>query len=75
MYEKLELLIDGEWRQGSEGKTEPVINPATEEVLAECPHASTADMDQALDAAEGHFRNGALNLLGSAQPFSEKPRD
>jgi len=55
MYEKLELLIDGEWRQGSEGKTEPVVNPATEEVLAECPHASVADMDQALDAAERAF--------------------
>ena len=55
MYEKLELLIDGEWRQGSEGKSEPVINPATEEVLAECPHASVADMDQALGAAERAF--------------------
>ncbi|HAT34218.1 MAG TPA: NAD-dependent succinate-semialdehyde dehydrogenase, partial [Rhodospirillaceae bacterium] len=55
MYEKLELYIDGEWRQGSEGKSEPVINPATEEVLAECPHASIEDMDQALDAADAAF--------------------
>lgn len=55
MYEKLELHIDGEWRQGSEGKSEDVLNPATEEVLAECPHASVADLDQALESAEGAF--------------------
>ena len=51
MYEKLELFIDGEWRQGSEGKSEDVLNPATEEVLAQCPHASIADLDQALTAS------------------------
>ena len=39
-YENLELLIDGKWRAGSTGKTEPVYNPATGEVLAELPHAS-----------------------------------
>ena len=27
MYTKLELWIDGVWRQGSEGKSEPVLNP------------------------------------------------
>ena len=28
-YEKLELLINGKWRQGSDNKAEPVYNPAT----------------------------------------------
>ncbi len=55
MYEKLELLIDGEWRPGSDGKTEPVINPATEETIAELPHASPQDLDHALAAAEKAF--------------------
>ncbi|MDA0655522.1 MAG: NAD-dependent succinate-semialdehyde dehydrogenase [Proteobacteria bacterium] len=55
MYEKLELYIDGTWRQGSAGISEPVINPATEEVLAEVPHASAADLEQALDCAEAAF--------------------
>ncbi len=56
MYpEKIELLINGQWRQGSEGKTEPLVNPATEEVLTEVPHASAADIDEALAAsAEGY---------------------
>lgn len=57
MYpEKLELLIAGEWCAGSEGKTEPVINPATEEVLAEVPHASAADLDRALQASAEGFK-------------------
>ena len=56
MYEKLELWIDGQWRQGSTGVTEPVLNPATEEILAELPHASEADLDEALGAAERSFR-------------------
>ena len=34
MYPELSLYIDGEWRPGSNGKSEEVINPATEEVLA-----------------------------------------
>lgn len=55
MYEKLELLIDGEWRAGSDGKTEPVINPATEETIADLPHASPQDLDHALAAAEKAF--------------------
>lgn len=57
MYpEKLELLIDGVWRQGSTGKSEPLVDPATEEVLAEVPHASVADLDEALAAAAKGFK-------------------
>jgi succinate-semialdehyde dehydrogenase/glutarate-semialdehyde dehydrogenase len=57
MYpEKLELLIDGEWCQGSEGTHEPVINPATEEVIAQVPHASASDLDRALKASAEGFK-------------------
>ncbi|MFB2551865.1 NAD-dependent succinate-semialdehyde dehydrogenase [Ensifer soli] len=57
MYsETIELLIDGVFCQGSDGVTEPLINPATEEVLAEVPHASTADLDRALAASLKGFR-------------------
>ncbi|SON54357.1 Alpha-ketoglutaric semialdehyde dehydrogenase [Hartmannibacter diazotrophicus] len=57
MYdEKIELLIDGEWCQGSDGKAEDLINPATEEVLAEVPHASVADLDRALAASARGFK-------------------
>lgn len=50
-YEKLELYIDGEWTQGT-GGSEEVINPANEDVIGLLPHASTADLDRALAAAE-----------------------
>ncbi|MEM1045310.1 MAG: NAD-dependent succinate-semialdehyde dehydrogenase [Pseudomonadota bacterium] len=57
MYpEKLELLIAGEWCQGSEGKTEDLLNPATEDVLAQVPHASAADLDRALEASAEGFK-------------------
>jgi succinate-semialdehyde dehydrogenase/glutarate-semialdehyde dehydrogenase len=54
-YERLELFIGGEWSQGSTGQSEPVFNPATEEVLGDLPHASKADLDRALKAAEQGF--------------------
>jgi succinate-semialdehyde dehydrogenase/glutarate-semialdehyde dehydrogenase len=54
-YERLELFIDGVWRQGSDGRSEPVINPATEEVLGTLPHASRSDLDEALAAAQKGF--------------------
>ena len=55
-YETLEMLIDGEWTGGSSGRTVPVDNPATEEVLGELPLASTGDLDRALEASERGFR-------------------
>ena len=55
MYPDTLLLIDGIWRPSSEGRTIPVVNPATEEVIGQVSHASTADLDEALAAAERAF--------------------
>ncbi|MCK6450798.1 MAG: NAD-dependent succinate-semialdehyde dehydrogenase [Alphaproteobacteria bacterium] len=55
VYEKLEMFIGGKWCQGSEGKTEDVVNPATEQPLGKLPHASKADLDRALAAAQKGF--------------------
>jgi succinate-semialdehyde dehydrogenase/glutarate-semialdehyde dehydrogenase len=52
MYTELALYIDGQWLSGGGRKTEDVINPATGKVLAHLPHASRADLDAALAAAE-----------------------
>ena len=49
------LLIDGVWRASSDGRTIPVINPATEEVIGQVSHASTSDLDAALEAAARGF--------------------
>lgn len=56
MYEKLEMLIDGRWTQGRSGQSEAVIDPATEQVLAQVPHAALGDLDQALAAADRGFK-------------------
>lgn len=54
-YETLQMYIDGNWCDGSDGEYGEVINPATEEVLARLPHAGTADLDRALQAAAKGF--------------------
>ncbi|HEX5379493.1 MAG TPA: aldehyde dehydrogenase family protein [Phenylobacterium sp.] len=47
------LLIDGQLVDGD--STMSVINPANEEVLAECPRASKAQLDKAVAAAKRAF--------------------
>jgi len=46
-----QLFINGEWRDAAGGKTIDVVNPATEEVIAEVPSAERADIDAAVAAA------------------------
>jgi acyl-CoA reductase-like NAD-dependent aldehyde dehydrogenase len=46
-----QLFIDNEWRDASGGKTLEVVNPATEEVIAEVASAEQADVDAAVAAA------------------------
>jgi succinate-semialdehyde dehydrogenase/glutarate-semialdehyde dehydrogenase len=55
-YADLSLFIGGEWLTGDGRKTSPVINPATEEVIGQLPHASKADLDRALAEAERGFK-------------------
>ena len=55
MYTDLKLFIDGKWHNGEGRKGEDVINPATGKVLGHLPHASKADLDEALAAAQKAF--------------------
>ncbi|WP_137176397.1 NAD-dependent succinate-semialdehyde dehydrogenase [Roseomonas sp. AR75] len=55
MYPDTQLFIDGTWRAARSGRTLPVINPATEEVIGQVAHASKNDLDEALDAAAKGF--------------------
>jgi succinate-semialdehyde dehydrogenase/glutarate-semialdehyde dehydrogenase len=55
MYANLGLFIDGQWLNRDGRRGEDVINPATEKPLAHLPHASTADLEQALEAAKKGF--------------------
>lgn len=49
------LYIDGEWVEGSEGKTFKSINPANGEELAEICEASAEDAKKAIAAAKKSF--------------------
>jgi len=55
-YSDVSLMIDGAWTKGAAGRTIPVINPATEEVIGTVAHAEKADLDRALEAADKAFK-------------------
>ena len=49
--------IDGRWCRAANGARLPVVNPSTEEVLAEIDAGSAADVDLAVRAAARAFRS------------------
>jgi succinate-semialdehyde dehydrogenase/glutarate-semialdehyde dehydrogenase len=55
MYQDTQLFIAGQWRPARSGRTDPVLNPATEEVIGQVAHAGKDDLDEALDAAAKGF--------------------
>ena len=56
-YETLALYIDGAWLTGEGRREQEVLNPATDEVLGQLPHATTADLDRALASAQRAFES------------------
>jgi phenylacetaldehyde dehydrogenase len=52
------MLIDGRFVLAASGKTFPVYNPATGEVVAKVPEAETEDVDRAVMAARRAFDEG-----------------
>ena len=54
------LYIDGSWVDAASDEGLDVINPATEEVIAQVPQASVADIDRAVAAARRRVRRRSL---------------
>lgn len=52
---KTQLFIDGEFVDGVKGQKIPVLNPATEEVIAEVSEATEEDVEKAIRAAKRGF--------------------
>src|SRR5919112_2471657 len=50
-----QLFINGDWRDAAGGKTIEVVNPATEEIIAEVASAEQSDVDAAVAAARAAF--------------------
>ncbi len=55
VYKNVKLFINGAWADAADGRTLPVLNPATGEILGTVAHAGRADLDRALDAAQAGF--------------------
>src|SRR5450631_3928042 len=53
-----QLYIHGEWVDSQSGKTFPVYDPASEEVIAQVPDANGEDVNRAVAAAKAAFEDG-----------------
>lgn len=54
-YVNTQLFIDGQWQDAADGRTLAVHNPATGAEIGRVAHASQADLDRALAAAQKGF--------------------
>jgi aldehyde dehydrogenase (NAD+) len=61
-----QLFINGEWREAATGTTIEVVNPATEEVIAEVASAEQSDVDAAVAAARAAF-DGSWSKLSARE--------
>ncbi|MDQ7034215.1 MAG: aldehyde dehydrogenase family protein [Anaerolineae bacterium] len=55
MTRKLKNYIGGEWVEASAEAVIPVENPATCEIMADCPDSTADDVNQAVEAAVAGF--------------------
>ena len=61
------MLIDGRFVLAASGKTFPVYNPATGEVVAQVPEAEAEDVDRAVTAARRAFDEGPWSKMSTSQ--------
>ncbi len=54
-YPNTQLFINGQWLDAADGRTLAVFNPATGKEIGRVAHASKADLDKALEAAQKGF--------------------
>ena len=71
-YPQLQMLIAGEWTNGTSGVTENVICPADGTVLGELPHASKEDLDDALNSSLEGFNKWRSETPLKRQSILEK---
>jgi betaine-aldehyde dehydrogenase len=60
----LKNFIDGEFVDPTDGQTEPILNPATGEAIAEAPLSTAADVDRAVNAAKAAYDGWAATTPG-----------
>src|SRR5580658_7539518 len=55
---RYQMYINGEFVESASGKYFPVVEPSTEEVMAEVPEANEVDVNRAVAAAKAAFDSG-----------------
>ncbi len=65
--QKHRIYIDGKFVNAVSGKTFPVYNPATGEVMAHVPEAESEDVDRAVRAARRAFDDGPWSKMSASQ--------
>src|SRR5437588_3424775 len=53
-----QMYVNGEWVESKSGKTFPVYDPSTEEVIVQVPDANSEDVNRAVAAAKAAFEDG-----------------
>ena len=54
-YIDTQLFINGQWQAPAEGRTLPVMNPATGKEIGRVAHAGRPDLERAVEAAQKGF--------------------
>jgi betaine-aldehyde dehydrogenase len=62
--DELTNFIGGEPRPAHSGESEPILNPATGEVIAQAPRSDASDVDAAVAAARSAFRRWSQTTPG-----------
>jgi phenylacetaldehyde dehydrogenase len=64
---KHKMLINGKWVDSASGKTFPVYNPATGEVMAQVAEGDVEDINRAVKAARAAFESGPWPNMTASQ--------
>jgi betaine-aldehyde dehydrogenase/aminobutyraldehyde dehydrogenase len=72
---KQRMFINGEWSDAASGETTDVINPATEEVIAQVPRGDVGDVDRAVAAAREAFESWSLTTPAERSTMLHKFAD
>jgi phenylacetaldehyde dehydrogenase len=65
--QKHRMFIDGRFVFAASGKTFPVYNPATGEIMAHVPEAESEDVDRAVRAARNAFDHGPWTKMKTSE--------
>lgn len=61
------MLIDGQWVESASGKTFPVFDPVTGDILAQVAEGDKEDIERAVKVARRTFENSAWRTMTSSE--------